>query len=90
MKMIIEGQSIFSVMVNLIIFCGSSLPVLAENDRYPTDAEVQQLRQEFHQKTVPQTRQLIKEGRGYGRDKRIASDLENRASFIRAWSRVDS
>lgn len=87
--MIMKERSIVSVMASLTILGGSSLPVFAGYDRYPTNAEVQQLRQEFHQKTVPKIRQSIKEGRGFGRDKRTASDLENRASFIRAWSRVD-
>ncbi|MBD0306592.1 MAG: hypothetical protein ICV80_00135 [Microcoleus sp. T1-bin1] len=76
-------------MAILTILGGSSVPVLAGYDRYPTNAEVQQLRQEFHQKTVPKTRQLIKEGREFGQDERTASDLENRAYFIKAWSRVD-
>ena len=83
-----KGRSIFKVIVSVTI-CGiSSLPVFA-SERYHTNLEVQQLRQEFPQKTVPQRRQLIKEGRGYGRDNRTASDFENRASFIKAWSRVD-
>jgi hypothetical protein len=87
--MIIKGRAILNLMAILAILGGSSLPVFAGYDRYPTNTEVQQLRQKFHQKIVPQTRQLIKEGRGFGRDKRTASDLENRASFIKAWSRVD-
>lgn len=84
-----KTRSLFSLIMSLTILGSSSLPVFAGSERYPTNTEVQQLKQQFHQKTVPQTRQFIKEGRGFGRDKRTASDLEKRASFIRAWSLVD-
>ncbi|MEZ2318392.1 MAG: hypothetical protein ACBR15_05190 [Microcoleus sp.] len=84
-----KGRSLVSLTASLTILGSSSLPVLAGYDRYPTNAEVQRLRQEFRQKIVPETQRFIRTGAGFGRDKRTASDLENRASFIRAWSRVE-
>jgi len=69
-----------------VIICGVSLPVFA-GERYPTNAEIRRLRQEFHQKTIPATRKAMRDG--FIRDDRTASDLENRASFIKAWSRAN-
>jgi hypothetical protein len=86
-NIIIKGRSLFSLIMSVTI-CGVSLPVFA-GERYPTNAEIRRLRQEFHQTIIPATRKFIRDGVGYGRDERTASDLENRASFIKAWSQVN-
>jgi hypothetical protein len=76
-----KPKSISSLTVSLAVISYVSLPVLAQSQRYPTDAELRQLSREFQQEIIPKAQQ----SRQFGSGQRHQA-LE---AFTRAWSRID-
>jgi hypothetical protein len=77
-----KNKLLFSLTVSLAVISYVSLPVLAQSQRYPTDAELRRLFREFQQEIIPSAQQ----SRQFGKGQRHQA-LE---TFTRAWSRIDS
>ena len=77
-----KKKSLFSLVVSLALINYVSFPVLAQSQRYPTDAELKKLSQEFQQEIIP----IAKRSRQFGMGERHQA-LE---AFTRAWLQSDS
>ncbi|GET37737.1 hypothetical protein [Microseira wollei] len=76
-----KERSVIGLMVSLTIWATGSSPVLAQSQRYPTNAELRQLLRTFN--TVPSSANLPTE------DRRTLSEKRALESFVTSWSRVD-
>ncbi|MBD2776322.1 hypothetical protein [Iningainema tapete] len=72
-----KGTTLLGFGVSLAVLGAWLLPVFAQSQRYPTDAEVQQQMRQF-QKLIP----IIGDGR-------TPSETASRESFVKAWSQVE-
>lgn len=73
-----KNKSLFSLMVSLAVLGVGSLPVFAQSQRYPTNAEIQRLTPDFHRQ--------IKFWSTYDRN---PENLRAAKSFTEAWSYVN-
>jgi len=60
---------------------------LAISERYPSDTEVNQLRQDFTRKRLPEIRKFIKQRIAHYPDRRTPSEIQALKQFIQAWSK---
>lgn len=66
-----------------VFVVASLLPALAQSERYPTEAELQQLRQELRQ-NIPRLEET-----GIYSDRRTPEQREARDAYAAAWAEVD-
>jgi len=80
--------SIFSLIVSCAVLAAGSLSVFAQSQRYPTDAEIQQLIREFQQRasSPPYSRECCG---GWEADRRTAAQRQQLESFVKARSQID-
>lgn len=83
-----KGRSIPSLILSCVVFATGSLSVVAQSQRYPTDAEIDEIIREFQNRasSQPYSRECCG---GWEPDKRTTSQKQPRESFVRAWSQVD-
>jgi hypothetical protein len=77
-----KGRSLLGLIVSLTVFGAGSLAVLAQSQRYPTNAEIQRLVKDFPR--------VIQSNQDFLSSKPTASEIQRLRSFVAAWSRVDS
>lgn len=78
----------FAIGINLAILSASFLPAWASSERYPTNTEVQQMREKFRQR-IPSIDNTIRRRVGFGAKKRTAAQIQTLASYVNAWAQVD-
>jgi len=83
-----KWRSPCSLIISLAIITIGSLSVYAQSQRYPTNAEIQQIIQEFQQRasSPPYSRECCG---GTERDTRTPVQRQPLESFVKAWSQVD-
>lgn len=74
---------IYAGFACLLLVAVLPMSVLAQSQRYPTDAELQRLRQELRQK-IPQLNTT-----GIYHDRRSPNERRTRNAFVEAWAKVD-
>jgi hypothetical protein len=83
-----KGQSILSLIVSFAVLATGPLLVYAQSQRYPTNAEVQQIIREFQQRASSPAYSRECCG-GTEADRRTAAQRQPLESFVKARSQVD-
>jgi len=89
MKEIALRFSVITLGIGLS-FLNWTLPGFAISERYPTDAEVNQLRQDFTRRRLPEIRKFIKQRVAHYPDRRTPSQIQTLKQFAQAWSTVNA
>jgi len=76
-----KGRNLLGLGISLAILGAGALQVLAQSGSFPTNAEIQGLRQEFRQDS-PNLGKSLKQIEP-------TSEIKSQESYIRAWSRVN-
>jgi hypothetical protein len=84
-----KKRSLVSLIVSCAVLATGSLSVYAQSQRYPTDAEIQQLIREFQQRasSPPYARECCG---GWEADTRTAVQRQQLESFVKARSQINS
>lgn len=83
-----NGRSIFSLILSFAVLNHISLAADSQSQRYPTNAEIQQIIREFQQRasSPPLSRECCG---GTERDTRTTAQRRPLESFVKAWSQID-
>lgn len=73
---------VFLMLLGIVV-----IPVLAQSQPYPTNAEIKRLRGELRQE-IPKLRTSRKNGPGNWNDSRNATEIKTQENFVRSWSKV--
>ncbi|MCC3600065.1 MULTISPECIES: hypothetical protein [unclassified Microcoleus] len=83
---IMKLRSPLTITLSLAILAATSLPIIAQAVRFPTDAELQQLIEKFRRFAASPPGG----GRGlYSTDRRDRIQIQQLTSFVKAWSQID-
>ncbi|MGL5061998.1 MAG: hypothetical protein ACRC62_18660 [Microcoleus sp.] len=81
-----KGRSLLTITLSLAILSATSLPIVAQSSRLPTDAEMQELIKKFrHFAANPpnENREM------YIKDRRDRTQIQQITSFVKARSQID-
>jgi tetratricopeptide (TPR) repeat protein len=74
--------------LSLTVLCvGNNSSTFAQTDKLPTNQEIDEIRKDFNQ-GIPRLKNILKKGIGFGPDRRTSTNIQNRNSFVSAWSKV--
>jgi hypothetical protein len=82
-----KGRSPLTITLSLAILAATSLPIVAQSVRFPTDTELQELIEKFRRFAASPPGG----GRGlYSTDRRDRVQIQQLTSFVKAWSQIDT
>lgn len=81
-----KARSPITITISLAILAATSLPIIAQSVRFPTDAELQELIEKFRRFAASPPGG----GRGlYSTARRERTQIQQLTSFVKAWSQID-